>query len=104
MLLLITVYQSCIPSLREAVFWPTAEAWLNWGEYIKLAIPSIMVALAEQLPIEGLVIMAGLVNSTEQAANVIIVQLLLVTFTMTSGIVDASCTVIGNSIGGNKVG
>ena len=73
MLLLITVYQHCIPSLSEAVFWPTRETWSNWGEYIKLVIPSIMVALAEQLPIEVLVIMAGLVNNTEQAANVIIV-------------------------------
>ena len=35
LVVMLSVYQNCIPAIEEALFFPTKETWLHWGEYIK---------------------------------------------------------------------
>ena len=44
LLLFIEIYQYNIPSIRDAIFFPTKETWMNWLDYIKLAIPSFIIS------------------------------------------------------------
>ena len=65
MLFGITVYAQCIGSIKEALFFPTADSFKNWGEYLSLSIPATVMLCAEWWAFEVLTILAGVIGVNE---------------------------------------
>ena len=71
MLLMITIYAQCISSVRDALFFPTLDAFKGWGEYLRLSIPATVMLCAEWWAFEILTILTGIIGVNEQATQVI---------------------------------
>ena len=58
---------------------------------------------AEWWAFEILTLLAGILGVTEQATQVLTFSMCATMFQIPMGIAEASCTIIGNEIGANKV-
>ena len=48
-----------ITELKDVIFFPTKESFENWGEWIRLALPAVLVFFAGPLVLEIYIILAG---------------------------------------------
>ena len=64
MLVIIEVYAYCgLPSIQESHFWPGPDILQNWGGYLKLGIPGVVMVCAEEWAFTLLIILAGLLGA-----------------------------------------
>ena len=68
MLLIVTGYAHCIDSIRETLFFPTADSFKGWEEYLRLSIPATLMLCAEWWAFEILTILSGIIGVNEQAS------------------------------------
>ena len=45
--------------LKEAIFFPTKESFDNWGEWIRLAVPGVLLYFFGTIVFEVYIIVAG---------------------------------------------
>ena len=91
-----------IKKIKEALFWPNIkDCFTQWGVYLTLAIPATFMICFEWWSFEILFIISGLLGVDALAANVILMNIMLVGYMMPLGISEALNTLVGNCIGGN---
>ena len=105
MLITIEVYSHlCLPRIKESLVWPSRDViFQDWGEYLRLGIPSAILFCAEYWAFGVLVPLSGNLGVAEQAAMVIIYQINNFPVFITVAICDTSITLVGNQIGANNV-
>jgi Na+-driven multidrug efflux pump len=91
-----------VKALKEAAFWPTANVFSHWGEYWKIACPSIMLGCPEWWSISILVFMAGYLGVNEQATLTVVSGLSTISYTFFNGFMVGICVLTGNNMGENK--
>jgi Na+-driven multidrug efflux pump len=91
-----------VKEMEEAVFWPTKNVFSHWGEYFKVACPSILLGCPEWWSVGILIFMAGNLGVEEQATQTIIGGLYFLFTTLAMGFNVGACVIIGNKIGANK--
>jgi MATE family multidrug resistance protein len=101
-LVIIYTYARCLPEMEKALFLPTMDVFSGWGQYLKLAIPTILMLGPEWWAFEFLIIMAGFIGVKEQAVIVISLSLLGILFMFPLGFSEAAAAVVGNSMGENE--
>ena len=93
------VYTWCSEEIREAISLPNKHAFQEICQYLKLGIPSAMMLCLEWWAFEVICIMVGYIGVDEQAANVVIFQIVAFLFMIALGFSQASCALIGQQIG-----
>ena len=72
MLIIVEIYSHCgLPSIKESLFFPSHEIFQNWGEYLKLAFPAMIMFCAEYWAYAGLIFLSGILGVNTQAVMTI---------------------------------
>ena len=105
MLALVCVFVSLQPSIKEAWYFPTMKTFSNLYEFLRLAIPGMLMLLLENSNMQVLLLLAGLTNSEEMiAAQSLVVSigdlLIIIPYGLALGIV----TQVGQHLGHNDPG
>lgn len=99
----LTLHSHCIPEIRKALFWPTADSFTGWGEYLSISTPATIMMCAEWWAFEVLIIFAGYISVEAQASQVLVLLISNFVFNFAKGMSEATGSLIGNQIGDNKV-
>lgn len=75
----------------------------NLAIYLKIALPNVIILMLDWTCFEASSLMAGMLGVKEQAVNVIILNILTVTFQVPYGIQQAGCALVGEKIGAGEV-
>ena len=67
-LIMIVAYVSRQRDIADAWYLPTMETFSNLGVFVKLAMPGVLMLFLENLNMEVLVLMAGLMHDVNQSA------------------------------------
>ena len=104
MLVMVEIYSHCfLPRIKVSLFCPGREVFENWGEYFKLGVPATVMWCAEFWAFEIMVLLSGVIGIKEQAAMVIMFQVVSETYMINMGLQEASAALIGNQIGAVNV-
>ena len=93
--LFLLAYSWHTEEIREAISLPNKHAFQDICEYLKLGIPSAMMLCLEWWAFEVTCVMVGYIGVDEQAANVVIFQIIAFMFTIILGFSQAACALIG---------
>jgi len=88
--------------MRDALFWPTKDAFTGWGEYLKISIPTLFMLCPEWWAFEGLIILSGYIGVNDQAVMVVSFNLIGIIYMFPMGFSEAAAAVVGNSMGENN--
>lgn len=94
--LFVTVYAHCLPEIKEALFWPNAQTFSGWGEYLRFGVPAAVMICAEWWAFDILVILSGWIGVEQQAAIIVQFTIITIPYMVNLGIQEASATLIGN--------
>ena len=72
MIIMITGYAFCLPSIKESIICFDRSVWLGWPEYFKLGVPATIMLCAEWWAFDVLIFLSGILGVREQAAMIII--------------------------------
>ena len=72
MFLMITIYASCLPAIKESIFWPDRTSFQGWGEYFKIGVPASVMLCAEFWATTIMIFLAGIIGMQSQAAMIIV--------------------------------
>ena len=89
----------CRKSVQEALHFPNATSFRDWGSFIDLALPAVLNSCSDWWAFEILIFVSGYVGVAHQAAFVILQSITSQIFMVPFGISTAACTLIGSSIG-----
>lgn len=81
--------------------WPgfTRKAFTNWGPMVRLALPGLVMVLAEFLAFEILTLASARITATHLAANTVLQSLSVLTYQLPFPLSIASSTRVANLIG-----
>ena len=97
------VYVSRLESIKEAWYYPTTRTFQNLWPFMKLALPGMLMLVLENLSMEILVLLAGILHSVEMlAAQVILVAIGQFVIMIPYGLALAAVSMVGHSLGANK--
>lgn len=82
--------------------WVGKEGWLQWGDYLHVAIPATMQLCSEWWFWEICAIIVGYLGPTALAAHVTTMNLLVLTFMPAIGLNTATATLTGNAIAAGR--
>ena len=103
-IIVICSYSYCSGSINQALIRPTTkDVFSSWGEYLKLAIPAMVILSSEWWAYEIVTMLAGLLGTTEQASQTIVTTANSIFFEIPLGTAEASCALIGYCIGSGNV-
>ena len=89
--------------VRTAGLWPLTisrhELFAGWGEFISLAVPSVLQTLAWVAAVEFTIILAGLDKPLSQDAFGVLHFLAAIGGSLASGLEGATCTRVGQHVG-----
>jgi len=88
--------------MKDALFWPTRDAFTCWGEYLKISIPTLFMLCPEWWAFELLIILSGYIGVNDQAVMVVSLNLVGILFMFPLGFNEAAAAVVGNSMGENN--
>ena len=91
-----------IPKIKQALFWPTIYSFTGWGEYLAISKPATVMMCADVWAWEIVIILAGYISVEAQAAQVLS-SCIYDLGNISKGMAEATSSLIGNSIGENKV-
>ena len=80
-----------------------AESLQGWGQYLKLGLPMCVMTCSEWWAFEILIILAGRISVRDQATYIILISLSNQMYEVAKGLGEATCALIGNSVGSNDV-
>jgi MATE family multidrug resistance protein len=93
------LYTSSIDEIKEALFYPDRRTFKDLRKYLKLGIPSALMLCLEWWAFEVMSLICGLIGVEEQAAQVILINIVGIIFMIAMGIQQASSANIGWAIG-----
>ena len=97
------IYGTVSSEVRHILLPYDSEVWRGWGEYLRIALPASALTFIEQITIYTLAILASLLGVVELASYTIGTYVITLTNTVAVGTQQATCVLIGNSIGANNV-
>jgi MATE family multidrug resistance protein len=103
MWIIVTIISLTVSELKDALFWPDRESFSRWGEYLAISIPVTIMICAEVGVFNVFVIMSGYLGVVDQAAQVILMCLNELMFMAALGFMEATCSLVGSSIGAKNV-
>jgi len=65
MFLFTAIYAICIKTVRQSLSWPNKDSFTNWGDYLRISLPSTVMLLAEGWAFNVLGVIAGLISVTD---------------------------------------
>ncbi len=97
------VFACNLEGFKDAWYLPTYQTFSNLGEYLTLAIPSVVILFLDYFNWEIMMIMAGIMNNANILASQVIIStvgglLLMIPYGLSIGAV----AVIGTALGANK--
>ena len=99
-----TVYPLSLKNLNKALFWPNKnDCFTKWDEFLALGIPTACMECLEWWAFDILILITGVIGVEEQAANVIIMNIVFDASMIAYGMQEALTTLVGNCIGANQV-
>ena len=104
MLIIVEVYSHCcLPSIKESLFFPGHEILQNWGEYLKIGLPAMIMFCAEYWAFGGLIFLSGRLGVHAQAVMTIAFQIIIPPSYVNISCNETAVVLIGNQIGANNV-
>ena len=97
------VYGSCSKNIRPAMTFPDRDTFRGWCEYLQVALPVTAMYCAEVWAFEILVLIAGTLSVSQQAAQVILLSYVELLIMVALGIQETASGIFGNCIGANNV-
>lgn len=85
--------------LQEVLIMPDARVFKGLKDYVKMAIPLTVMIVFDWWVWNLMVLVSAYFGTTEQAANIIIMNVVNSAFLIANGIDQAACTIIGQWIG-----
>ena len=101
--LFLLAYTSCKKEIADAVQLPNATTFEDWGSYINLALPAVLMTCSDWWAFELLVFIAGYAGVDDQAAFVVLTTITAFIFMVPLGLSISACSLIGNAIGKQDV-
>ncbi|XP_068177747.1 multidrug and toxin extrusion protein 1-like [Antennarius striatus] len=94
----------CVRGLHKATWggW-SLDCLQEWGPFVRLAIPSLLMLCLEWWMFEVGGILAGIISETELGAQAVTYQLSLMSFMIPSGIAAATSVRVGNALGAGNI-
>ena len=90
------IYISTVKEIRAAWYLPTLKTFYELGTFLQLAIPGAAMLFLENLNMEILVLMAGLLGNADQlAAQVIVVTIAELAMMVPYGLSLGAVTLVG---------
>jgi MATE family multidrug resistance protein len=102
MFLVTAIYMLSIKTLRESLQWPNKDSFTNWGEYLRISLPSAVMMVAEGWAYSILGVFAGLIGVIDMASYTLLLNLNGNLFRTCMGIQSVACAIIGEQIGANR--
>lgn len=75
----------------------------NIGSYLMIGVPNMTIILLDWMCFQASSLMAGVIGVKEQAVNIILLNILQLTFQTAYGLQQAACALIGRQIGANNI-
>ena len=97
------LFTQCKKSIQEAIHFPNASSFRDWGSYIDLALPAVLNSCSDWWAFEILIFVSGYVGVAHQAAFVILQSIASQIFMVPFGLSTTACTLIGANIGQQDV-
>jgi len=88
---------------EKAIIKPTQDIFYGWSEYLKVALPSLLMICLEWWSYEILNLVSGKIGIVALASNTIGINYANVIYLCCAGVGSASGTLVGNSIGEHKI-
>ena len=101
--LFLLTYTSCKNEISDAVQLPNAATFEDWGSYINLALPAVLMKCSDDSAFRLLVFIAGYAGVDDQAAFVVLTTITSFIFMVPLGLSISACSLIGNAIGKQDV-
>lgn len=79
-------YTTYIPEIKEAVQWPNKQMFRGIIEYLSLGFPSAMMLCLEWWAFEAMTLLTGYIGVDEQAAQIIMFNIIGILFMFALGI------------------
>ncbi|CDW76298.1 multidrug and toxin extrusion protein 1 [Stylonychia lemnae] len=102
-ILLMAIFISFQRDLKDAFFWPNKQSFYGLWEYVKLALPSLLLWGISSWAFQIQTIMISTVSNELAAAQSIIHNMILPVYMVTLGLTMSSAALIGKSIGSNNI-
>lgn len=80
-----TVLSSRLPQLNGAISMPSRESFQHWSEYFAIAVPVMIMISGELVAFEVFNLASGYFGVTEQATQVILVNICVFAFQVPKG-------------------
>ena len=97
------IYVDSFKEIKDAWFLPTMKTFDNIWPFLKLALPGILMLVIENLNMEILVLLAGMLHSADMlAAQVILVAFGQFMIMIPYGLALAAVSMVGHSLGANR--
>ena len=103
LLMAVVVYACCSSQISQTLQRVDSDAFKEWGQYLKVSLPTTIMMCSEWWAFEILTVIAGTLGVTELACQIIIMNMAATLFMVPLGIQEATCGIIGNCIGANNV-
>ena len=96
-----TVYLS--PEISEAVFLPDSRCFYGIREYMKIGIPCVIMICLDGWAWHLMSFTSGYIGVYDQAAMIVVMNIVVMIYQMSMGLQQASTTLIGQRIGDGDV-
>lgn len=74
---------------------PDRRVFEDLKQYMKIGIPSTVMLCLDWWVWELLILISGWLGTHEQATNIVIMNIILITYMLTMGLEQAACTLVG---------
>ena len=74
---------------------PDRRVFDELKQYMKIGIPSTVMLCLDWWVWELLILISGWLGTHEQATNIVIMNIILITYMLTMGLEQAACTLVG---------
>ena len=100
---LLVSYTNMQTDIQEAIFYPDSRTYNDLKTYFSLAIPSTMMLCLDWWVWELMVLISGYLGVDEQAATIVVMNVVSLAYMFIMGFKVSSCTLIGQQIGKGDV-
>eukprot|EP00347_Sterkiella_histriomuscorum_P024571 403330654 len=92
-----------LPELKAAWFLPTRDSFKGLGQYLMIAVPSMLMACLEWWTFEIQALFATFISVEAVGSQVIILNIMYIYFCFTIGLQVAGYSLIGQSVGAQNI-
>jgi len=92
-------YTYAIEEIREAVFWPDRNCFYGISEYLEIGLSSAVMVCLDGLAWHLMSLTTGLLGVNAQAAQILVMNIVVMFYQVSFGLQQAATTLIGQRIG-----